>query len=144
VALRSVRTPVRQRFFVGAMANVALHLDWAGRRLAGPVVCNANDLAQAAAGARTHRGTPVGQDPFGACTAALAEDFGHCGHQQAALHLDVFPLPPWPTPGIGNLAHKGCRFPEQTRANLVQGSGRGQDGGGEGRNPPPCASHTAA
>jgi hypothetical protein len=122
VPLQPVRTPVPQRFLFGAMANAALHLDWAGRGLAGPMVCDANDLAQAAAGAGIHGGTPVGEDPFGACTAALAEDFGHCGHQQAAPHLEVFPLPPWSTPGIGNLAHKGCAFPGQTCANLVQGS----------------------
>jgi hypothetical protein len=122
------------------MANVALHLDWAGRGLAGAVVCNANDLAQAAAGAGIHGGTPVGQEPFGACTAALAEDFGHCGHQQAAPHLGVFPLPAWPTPGIGNLAHKGCGFPEQTCTNLVQVRSRLTRGwGGSGPSAVPRA-----
>jgi hypothetical protein len=130
VALWSVRTPVRQCFLVGAMANVALDLDWARRGLAGPVVCNANDLAQAAAGAGIHGGTPVGQDPFGACTAALAEDFGDCGHEQAATHSDVFPLSPWRTPGMGTLAHKGCVFPGKRAQTLCEGSARGQDGVG--------------
>jgi hypothetical protein len=111
VALRSVPTPVQQRFLVGAVANVALHLARAGRGFAGPVVCDANDLAQAAAGAGIHGGTSVGEDRFGACPAALAEDFGHCGHQHPAPHSDVFPLPPWHMPGTGNLAQKELRIP---------------------------------
>jgi hypothetical protein len=106
VALRSVRTSVCQRFIVGAVANVALHLPWAGRGLAGPVVCDANDLAQAAAGTGINGGTAVGEDRFGACATPLAEDFGHCGHQHSAPYSDVFPLPPGHMRGMGNFAQK--------------------------------------
>jgi hypothetical protein len=102
-------TPVPQRFLFGAMANAALHLDWAGRGLAGPMVCDANDLAQAAAGAWIHGGTPVGEDPFGACTAALAEDVGHCGHQQAAPHWMCSPFDRGPRAASATWRTKAAR-----------------------------------
>jgi len=142
VALRSVLRPRRQRFLVGAMAHVALHLRWAGRGLAGPVVCHANDLAQAAARAGIHGGTPVNEDRFGACTAALAEDLGHCGHQHPAPHLDV-PLSPGHTRDTGNFGAKSYAFPGQTSANLVQGVPLEAKTSGGGSDAPAAPSQTA-
>jgi hypothetical protein len=84
VTLRPVATPVRRRFLVRAMANVALHLRWAGRGLTAFVVYDANDLAHAAAGARAHGGAPVSDDRFGLCIAALAEDFSDGRHEHPA------------------------------------------------------------
>jgi hypothetical protein len=130
VALRSVRAPVRQRFLVGAMANVALHLAGAGRGLAGPVVCDANDLAQAAAGAGIHRGTPVGEDRFGLCAAALAEDFGHCGHQHSAPHSDEFPFHRGTRPARATWLRKRMDSRGQTCANLAQRLPSSRNGGG--------------
>jgi len=77
------------------------------------MACDANDLAHAAARAGIHGGTPVSDGCFGARTAALAEDFGHRGHQHSASDSHV-PLPPWHTPGLGNLV----RRPEIPGANL--------------------------
>jgi hypothetical protein len=91
VALGPVPTPVRWRFLVRAMTNVALYLGWAGRDLAASVVYDANDLAHAAAGAAVHGGTPVCDDCFRPCTAALAEDFSNGRHQQPASDSHVPP-----------------------------------------------------
>src|SRR5215211_5550479 len=73
------------------MTNVALYLGWAGRDLAASVVYDANDLAHAAAGAAVHGGTPVCDDCFRPCTAALAEDFSNGRHQQPASDSHVPP-----------------------------------------------------
>jgi predicted N-acetyltransferase YhbS len=56
VTLRPLATSVRQRFLVRAMANVALHVRWAGRGVAAGVVYDAPDLAHAAAAAGIHLG----------------------------------------------------------------------------------------
>jgi hypothetical protein len=142
VALRSVRAPVRQRFLVGAMANAALHLAGAGRGLAGPVVCDANDLAQAAAGAGIHGGTPVVEARFGLYAAALAEDFGHCGHQHSAPNSDVFPFhrgtrPAW-QPGAESVRIPGANVSKPcAKASLEQKWQRQE------RNQRPAAAYTA-
>jgi hypothetical protein len=99
---------VRQRFLVRAMANVALHLRWAGRGLTAPVVYDANDLAHAAAGARAHGGAPVSYDGFRLCTAALAEDFSDARHQHPASDSH---LPPSAAlPGVRNRS-RNLRMP---------------------------------
>jgi hypothetical protein len=85
------------------MTNVALHLRWAGRDLAASVVYDANDLAHAPAGAAVHGGTPVSDDRFRPCTAALAENFSNGRHQQPASDSHV-PPPAAHMRGIPNRA----------------------------------------
>ena len=81
------------------MANVALHLCWAGRGLAARVVYDPNDLAHAAAAAGVHGGTPVSDDGLRLRTAALAEHFRTAG-------ISVLPLVlMYPLPGSTRLAH---------------------------------------
>jgi hypothetical protein len=91
VTLRSPATPARQRFLVRAMANVALHLRWAGRGLAAWVVYDAHDLAHAAAAAGIHWGTPVSDDRLRLRTAALAEHFSDGRHKRPASGSHVPP-----------------------------------------------------
>src|SRR5215216_4223358 len=73
------------------MTYVALHPRRAGRNLAGSVVCDANDLPLAAAGAGAHGGAPVSDDRFRLRTAALAEDFGNGRHQHPSSDSHVPP-----------------------------------------------------
>jgi hypothetical protein len=107
--LRPVATPVRRRFLVRALANVALHLRWAGRGLTPSVVYDANDLAHAAAGARAHGGAPVSDDRFGLCTAALAEYFSNGRHQHPACDSHLHPSAARSRRTQSSL--ETCRFP---------------------------------
>jgi hypothetical protein len=103
------------------MTYVALHLLRAGRNLAGSVVCDANDLALAAAGAGAHGGTPVSDDRFRLRTAALAEDFGNGRHQHPSSDSHVPPkgrtCPAYAT------ELRTCGFPDKTCANTRSPSG---------------------
>jgi hypothetical protein len=123
VTLRSPATPVRQRFLVRAMANVALHLRRAGRGLAARVVYDAHDLAHAAAAAAIHRGTPVSDDRLRLRTAALAEHFSDGRHKRPASVSHV------PPSGDGQPGRRRDRenytgSRDQPRATCVGGEAR--------------------
>jgi hypothetical protein len=100
------------------MANAALHLGWAGRRLAARVVYDPHDLAHAAAAARAHGGTPVSDDRLRLRTAALAEHFSDGRHKRPAARSHV--PPPWVhMAAMDNLAQKMRRSRDQSPANFA-------------------------
>jgi hypothetical protein len=140
VALRSVRTPVRQRFLVGATTNAAVQLGRAGRGLAASVVCDANDLADAAAAAGVHGAVPGSDERFRPRAAALAEHFSNGRHQRPASHAGLTTFRRSTCPVWANLAQKACGFPVETSANIGTRT-RTRPGDPRGARPPAQVGH---
>ena len=109
------------------MTHVALQLRWAGRGLARAVVYDANDLAHSAAAAGVHGGTPVSDDRFRLCTAALAEDFSNGRHKRLSPDPHV-PPPGLHMPRIRNRAQKSAGLQGCKRVQTHSPAPRGGDG----------------
>jgi hypothetical protein len=117
VALGWAPARVGRCFLVGATTNAAVQLRLAGRGFAASVVCDANDLAHAAARAWSHGGTPVGDGRFRACTAPLTQDFGHGRHQRPASDSQISPSTVGTCSPRANVARKEMSSPAKTCAN---------------------------